>query len=600
MVSADTEKPFIVSFSPADSQGDVPVDAVIKVKFSEDIRSDTLESYITLKDSRGFIVPKTVNYDNFTFDVTIIPIEMMKFDSMYICTVSQFIQDLAGNNLRMPLQWTFNTTKEKEPPGIEFTSPHNSERDVSISTNITVVFSEVMDVTSLSLEVMDSTNTPVIGNLTFAEDALSMSFKPLFNLGYGQTYDVTVPRTVKDLAGNAMAAEYNFKFTVQLEKIRPRVVHIEPLEGAQFQTLDVRIHITFSEPMNSTSLADTVEISDPIGEPIRTTPYYNHETYNLTVAPEQRLKYQTLYTITIKMVALDVAGNLLDREYTSTFNTEPIPQQPPDFDHWSPPDDRFSWYEGQSARFEVSASDPNMDILVYTWKVNGEVVEGETYTSFEFYAEPGSEGSYMVRVEISDGITAPINHFWILDVTPPEDEEEDDKKRFLGWSWVHWTGLVVVGILAAIIAFIYFHLMDRRREILARTRRRLRPLALIRDLGPKKVPSYEEMYLRTDGPYTEKSPEFKPIAAPSGATVAGGATKEALVDTGPVMGDAPQLLEAKEVEIRAATVGPYTTKAPELAKKAAVTASRTCPTCGGKIIEAAHGRLWCDECGWIE
>ncbi len=57
---------------------------------------------------------------------------------------------------------------------------------------------------------------------------------------------------------------------------------------------------------------------------------------------------------------------------------------------------------------------------------------------------------------------------------------------------------------------------------------------------------------------------------------------------------------AKEVVVETAKVGPYATPAPELTKKTRAPGVLICSKCGKKAIEAAHGRLWCDTCGFVE
>ena len=597
--AVDTEKPYVESYRPADGVKDVPIDAVINLDFSEDVRSSNLDSHITLKDGRGFQVQKRVDYSNLSFRAIVTPVEALKYSMLYVVSVDAFIQDQAGNPLREPLQWTFNTTKEKTPPQMVSTNPKGGDHDVNINGTIDVTFSEEMDVDSLrtGIVVHDSLENPVIGNTTPSVDGMSVTFDPLFSYGYGQTYHVTVLPTVKDLAGNNLAAEEAFSFTVQLEQISPRVVNIEPLEQAQFVNRTTKVSVTFSEPMNSTSLANAVIIKDPGLDEVPTTPQYNADAYTLTVKPDTPLDYQTLYTVTIKHEAQDLAGNLLDKEYSSTFTTERLPQRPPRITQRLPNEEEFDWYEGIPITFSVVADDPNDDILVYAWEVNGDVREGETFNEFIFYPEPGSEGSYMVRVSVMDGITPPVRHFWKVTVV----ETDPDGPNGLGTEPFNWTIMgiiIIIVVLIGVLTFGYMTLMDRKKEIQARTRRRLRPLSLKRSTAPKEPPTYEDMYLRADGEYSKKSPEFKPVAAPTGSKVKGKVASEAVVQ-GPVMGEAPQLLKADEVEVRRTTVGPYTKAAPELPKTRAPGAL-VCPKCGLKAIEAAHGRVWCDTCGFAE
>jgi len=595
----DTTKPYVVSFSPADGLRDVAIGTPITVDFSENVRSDNLPSYITLKNSKGFIVSKRTEYDNVTFRATLIPMDPLAYSTLYIVIVSQLIQDLAGNGLVRAVQWTFNTTHEAIPPEVKSTTPTAGAEEVSINTTVTVLFSEPMDLTTLSLEMRDPTDTPVIGNLTKSEDLTSMTFQPLFALAYGTQYKVTVPRTCKDLVGNPMRADYIFTFTAQLEKIRPRVIMLEPIDGSVLVARETPVVVGFSEPMNATSLSDCVKIQLSSGIGVPATPYYSQTEYVLTVRPDQALKYQTLYTVTVLTSAKDLAGNQVDREYVVSFTTVPIPQQSPELTAWSPPDDRFNWYEGNAAPFLVTSTDPNGDILVYKWSVNGEVREGETFESFTFYPEPGSAGSYKVEVEISDGLTAPAKHYWIVDVVPPTKDDGTHRATPKYFTGAVITLLILVALAAAILVYYYLYLMDRKREILARTRRRLRPLKFAREVQQKPPPTYEELYLRPDSVYNRPSPGFKPVAPPP--STASGVGRMSTVETGPIMGDAPKLIDAKEVEVRRAEVGPVMASAPEISKRATAAKAqlRACPKCGGKLTVAAHGRLWCDQDGWV-
>lgn len=594
----DTTKPYVVSFSPADGLRDVAIGTPITVDFSENVRSDNLPSYITLKNSKGFIVPKRTEYDNVTYRATLIPVEPLAYSTLYIVIVTQLIQDLAGNGLVRAVQWTFNTTHETIPPEVRSTTPASGVEEVTINATVTVVFSEAMDLTTLSLEMRDPTDTPVIGNLSKSEDLMSMSFKPLFALAYGTVYKVTVPRTCKDLVGNPMRADYVFTFTAQLEKIKPRVIKLEPIDGSVLVPRETPVIVGFSEPMNATSLSGCVKVTLSTGIEVPATPFYSQIEYVLTIRPDQALRYQTLYTVTVLTEAKDVAGNQLDREYVVTFTTVPIPQQSPELTAWSPPDDRFNWYEGNAAPFSVSAVDPNGDILVYKWTINGEVREGETFESFTFYPEPGSTGSYKVEVEVTDGLTAPAKHYWIVDVVPPVKDDDVHRAGAKYFTGTVVTLLILVALAAAVLVYYYLYLMDRKREILARTRRRLRPLKFAREVHQKPPPTYEELYLRPDSVYNRPSPGFMPVAPPP--ATASDVGRMSMVDTGPIIGQGPKLIDAKEVEVRRAVVGPVMTSAPEISRRpTSKLPLQACPKCGGKLTVAAHGRLWCDQDGWV-
>jgi len=98
---------------------------------------------------------------------------------------------------------------------------------------------------------------------------------------------------------------------------------------------------------------------------------------------------------------------------------------------------------GTPRPFSVTATDPDGDILTYTWRVDGQARGGN---SSAFDLSGAGPGTYTVNVTVSDGQLADW-HEWTVTVTPASPN----------WAWV------AVPILAAVLVVI-FVLWRRRRK----------------------------------------------------------------------------------------------------------------------------------------
>jgi len=97
-------------------------------------------------------------------------------------------------------------------PSISLTSPTNGAQSVSVSSSITITFSEAMDASTINERTitlsMGTGNVP--GSVTYSD--MTAVFKPASSLDPETIYTVTVDGGVKDVAGNAMVTPVGFIF----------------------------------------------------------------------------------------------------------------------------------------------------------------------------------------------------------------------------------------------------------------------------------------------------------------------------------------------------------------------------------------------------
>jgi len=106
-------------------------------------------------------------------------------------------------------------------PSVFSSSPANNATGVSIGTSVTVVFAQPMNASTINgttFQLLDSSNNPVPGSVTYSPATQVATFTPTLVLGWASTYTANVqggPTGVLDSNGNAMSSSYTWSFTTQ-------------------------------------------------------------------------------------------------------------------------------------------------------------------------------------------------------------------------------------------------------------------------------------------------------------------------------------------------------------------------------------------------
>jgi len=99
--------------------------------------------------------------------------------------------------------------KSGTTPTVTSTDPANGATGVAINKKISATFSEAMD--PLTITNLTFTVAGVSGAVTYS--GVTATFTPTSNLAAGTTYTATITTGAKDLADNALAANYTWSFT---------------------------------------------------------------------------------------------------------------------------------------------------------------------------------------------------------------------------------------------------------------------------------------------------------------------------------------------------------------------------------------------------
>ena len=106
-----------------------------------------------------------------------------------------------------------NSGVDNTPPVINTSNPAGNNASVAVNSIITVTFSEAMTPSSITAATFNlkQGNTAISGNVTYSGNVAT--FTPSSLLTAGTVYSATVTTGVKDIAGNAIAANYSWSFT---------------------------------------------------------------------------------------------------------------------------------------------------------------------------------------------------------------------------------------------------------------------------------------------------------------------------------------------------------------------------------------------------
>lgn len=206
---------------------------------------------------------------------------------------------------------------------VSSTDPVNAETGVFLNTKISATFSGVVvgsTITTSTFTLKQGT-TLVPGTVTFTP--VTAVFSPTSNLIGNTEYTATITTGVKDAAGNALASNYEWRFTTgtTLDTIAPTVTDTINDNNATAVPINTKVGVTFSEAMDPTTInTNTFTLTNGTVAVPGTVTYSG---VNAVFAPTSNLLPNTLYTATITTGAKDlsVPGNSLATPYVWKWTT---------------------------------------------------------------------------------------------------------------------------------------------------------------------------------------------------------------------------------------------------------------------------------------
>ncbi len=198
---------------------------------------------------------------------------------------------------------------------------------MNVLSNIVITFSERMDMATLTDATcyLDSAGTKFTGSFTTLAGNIVL-FDPDIALKYSTAYSLNITDGVKDMKGNGLEPFTPVIFTtIPADNTPPKLMESIPAAGATNVFVTDKIILSFSEPMNTTSVESgfTISYTDSQGgeKTVDGTLSWNDDYTTFTYAPWSSLKEGQLYTITLTNGIKDLSSNPLSNSGLRTFTT---------------------------------------------------------------------------------------------------------------------------------------------------------------------------------------------------------------------------------------------------------------------------------------
>jgi len=307
--------PTVLSTFPVSNQGAVAMNTAIAVTFSETIDPATINAQTLILTKGG--VPVAGSVECFGTTALFTPGgNLLLPGTIYSATVTTGVKDLAGNTLAANYNWEFTTgvTQDGTAPTVLFHFPASNAGAVAINTAIAATFSETIDPTTINPQTFILKKdgvTQAAGIVTYF--GTSAVFKPDANLSANASYSATVTTGVKDMAGNALAANVSWNFTTgsATDTVFPGVLSFSPPSGATSVPVDAPFTVSFNEAIMP------FEYGQIDGRPVAVS--FNDTYTTVTMKPSVAMQPGTTYTTSIRLK--DMASNLMPAILSWQYST---------------------------------------------------------------------------------------------------------------------------------------------------------------------------------------------------------------------------------------------------------------------------------------
>ncbi|MBE0625254.1 MAG: Ig-like domain-containing protein [Burkholderiales bacterium] len=329
--------PTVTATVPVRAITGMPINRAITATFSEAMDPATLTATSFLLrefNSTGAVsaVAGEVSYDatnniaTFTPGTKLAPVSLAPAAS-YQATITSGARNLAaGTPMAADYTWSFTTalTADTTTPLVIATNAYGTTGTLTGATGLpvnrdsTATFNEAMDPASIAAATFTLTCALPCANpagaVSYAGN--TATFNPTGDLAPGTTYTSTVTTGARDLAGNAMAANYVWDWTTAAvaDTAAPTVTITNPAALATGVPVTQSINASFSEEMRQATMITTNFTLSETASPLVKLPgtlAYDVTNNIATFNPDSNLLPDTDYTVTVTNGAQDLAGNAL-------------------------------------------------------------------------------------------------------------------------------------------------------------------------------------------------------------------------------------------------------------------------------------------------
>jgi hypothetical protein len=228
---ADTAGPTVADQSPSDGETGVATNRPVVVVFSEPVAPSTVDATrFKVTAAGGAVIDGAFLFDGAA--LAFVPSAPLPAGVQIAVVLDAGLADLSGNTLGAAKTYSFTTGAGPDtmPPTVTATSPAANAAAAPVRSGLQATFSEFVlpsSVNGSTFLLLDPTGAAVPGTITVSGNGASL--QPLSQLLYGQPYTGKLTTGITDAAGNHLAADVTFPFTVQpippvkVDEVAPKV-----------------------------------------------------------------------------------------------------------------------------------------------------------------------------------------------------------------------------------------------------------------------------------------------------------------------------------------------------------------------------------------
>jgi len=289
----DTSSPKVVYHYPRNNQRNVPVDVIIKIKFSHDMDKKSVENGISISPQILYTVQWKSGREIWIFPQT------MDYEELYTVTIKN-ARRVSGQIMK-EYSFSFETSlPDKTPPSIIYVKPYYDE----LLDDIEIKFSEPMD-TLIHNGIIIEPWLPY--TYSWGENDTLLKIKPAeYKKG---NYTIKITSFMTDKYGNPL--DKNESFEVYITP--PEIVYTSMEEGEKNVGMDSTLEIKFSHPM----------IKEEVDGNFSIIPACDYDLYwNKTIlVVKMKLKENTTYHVYLPMGMKDFRGMEMEKPFYLNFST---------------------------------------------------------------------------------------------------------------------------------------------------------------------------------------------------------------------------------------------------------------------------------------
>ena len=319
----DTTPPTVIGIDPSANSTNVPVNAVLGVRFSEPVRSDTVneQSVLVYDDVTGQAVSGVISLSGDAQSLTFVPNVAFSVGRRHHIYLKNTIKDLFGNPLGYAYYY-FTTSFDKDISGPRILGYSIEAEQVAVPTNVQlqVQFDEAVSGLSLGGVELRQGAEAIAVTRELSGDHKTLGLRLSQPLLANTAYTLHV-EGLEDLSGNvlASAADRNFTTGAAADVASTGLVQYSPANNASNVGLNTPIVVTFAERLNPLTVnSSSIALYDNVtGGLVAMTTALSADGKTVTLTPTAALAANRQYRVYISNWAYpyDQAGNRINYTY---------------------------------------------------------------------------------------------------------------------------------------------------------------------------------------------------------------------------------------------------------------------------------------------